>query len=95
MTDAKIIKMSRRAAKTIHADTRARVNQMTSGHERLKEYAADLQHKLHSTNAALEAMVRRHGPQVFDRMELENLVGSNCLTADITDDRVTFKLKDA
>jgi hypothetical protein len=94
MTDAKVIKMSRRAAKSIHSDTRARINQATNGHERLKQRAAEMAGQLRSARAMLEAIVHRHGPQLFEREEIERLLGSTRLFFDVTDKRLTIKLSD-
>jgi hypothetical protein len=74
--------------------------QNTQIRQRLRELdndKAELQAlKKHLANACaiLEAVVRRHGPQVFDRQAVEQDCGSGRVTLDITDKRITLRLKD-
>jgi len=74
------------------------INRMTDGRTRaLEEASAELQllrRKLTNACAVLEAIVRRHGDQVFDRKDIETVCSRGRVQFDVMPDRIKLRLAD-
>jgi hypothetical protein len=90
--DSNVKPFSKTQVKRAFNASMARVHQET---DRDRRAAVRLQHvigQLGSALSVLEGVVRRHGPQIFDRAALEELRGN--VTLDITAERITLRLKE-
>jgi len=90
--------LSRSEAKKIRSLHTAEINRLTDGKQRaLEDTSADLQltrRKLTNACAVLEAIVRRHGDQVFDRKVIESECSRGRVQFDVTPDRIKLRLAD-
>lgn len=87
-----VVSLSKTRAKRLQNAQEALVRQRAAELARQTGREADLSQKLANACALLEAIVRRHGPQVFGRQELEQECGSGKIAFDVTDARITLKL---
>ena len=94
----KLRSLSRSEAKKVRALHTAEINRLTDGKQRaLEDTAAELQltrRKLVNACAVLEAVVRRHGEQVFDRKVIESECSHGRVQFDVTPDRIKLRLAD-
>jgi methyl coenzyme M reductase beta subunit len=99
----KLRSLSRSEAKKIRALNTVEINRMVDGKQRaLEQTSEELQKtrqklalatgKLSNACALLEAIVRRHGVQVFDRETVQGICAKGRVTYDVTEDRITLRL---
>ena len=90
--------ISRSEAKKLRNLNTVHINHLTDGKQRaLEEASAELQvlrQKLANASAVLEAVVRRHGAQVFDRKTVQSVCARGRVQYDVTPDRITVRLLD-
>lgn len=90
--------LSRTAAKRLMNASLARVNQETSAEKRrIAELENELRmivHKVQDACAILEAVVRRHGQQSFDRKEIATTCARGRIAWELTPTRITLKLQE-
>lgn len=89
--------ISRTKAKQLRSLHTVAINKMTDGRDRaLKETSEELQltrQKLTNASAVLEAVVRRHGPQTFDRKDIQSICARGHIQFDVTPTRITVRLR--
>jgi hypothetical protein len=101
----KLRNLSRSEAKKLRNLHTADINRLTDGKQRaLEETSAELQktrealaqatRKLSNACALLEAIVRRHGQQVFDRATVQGICARGRVTYEVTQDRIVLRLLD-
>lgn len=88
--------LSRSAAKRIGRLTGVTINAMTDGKVRALEETGDELQRVRrdyaNTRAILEAVVRRHGEQVFDRSDIEKSCMNGDIQFSVTENRITVRL---
>jgi len=89
-----VVNLSKTRAKRLLNAQNAAVRQRMRELDHDKAEVQALKKHLANACALLEAVVKRHGPQVFDRQTVEQDCGSGRVTLDITDKRITLRLKD-
>ncbi len=92
MTDPPKPKMSKQMAKRLFNAHVSSIGQMDSRRQRLEVEHAELSHKYANALALLEAMVRRHGTQVFDRAMVQSVCAHGRVRYEQTPDRITVML---
>jgi hypothetical protein len=85
--------LSRTAGKRLFNGTKAAIHQMDGAHQRLAVEQAQLSQKYANALAIIEAMVRRHGVQVFDRGLVQSVCARGNVTFEVTADRITVGLR--
>lgn len=89
--------LSRSAVKRIGRLTGVTINAMTDGKSRvLEETSEELQRVKRdyaNVRSLLEAVVRRHGEQVFDRGDLETVCKHGNVEFSVAETRVTMRLR--
>jgi hypothetical protein len=94
----KVRNLSRSEAKKIRALTNVHINKLTDGRDRaLEETSKALQEERQKTAnacALLEAIVRRHGAQAFDRQTVQSVCARGRVQFDVTADRITVRLRE-
>lgn len=90
--------LSRTRAKRLFNLHKSTINTMTDGKQRaLEDASAELQRMrtmLANACAVLEAVVRRHGTQVFDRQSIESICAKGRIAWIVNGDRIGVKLRD-
>jgi len=94
----KLRSLSRSEAKRIGNLNRIEIHRLTDGRTRaLEDASAELQllrRKLVNACAVLEAVVLRHGEQVFDRKVIESECSRGRVQFDVMPDRIKLRLAD-
>jgi len=85
--------LSKTATKRLLNASLARVHQETSADRKARAELGYVRQQLHNACAVLEAVVRRHGPQVFDRADLEGACKDGNIVWDVAATRITLRLK--
>lgn len=89
-----VVSLSKTRAKRLMNAQNALVRQRQRELDDEKSEVQSLKKHLGNALALLEACVKRHGPQVFDRQTVEQGCGAGRVTLDVTDKRITVKLID-
>ena len=93
VTPLSAAKLSKSKVKKLFNASLARVHQETSSDRHARAELDEAQQRLSNACAVLEAVVRRHGPQTFDRAELESVCKFGSIAWDITPTRITLRLR--
>lgn len=64
----------------------------STDYEAMRQREAEASQKLSNACAVLEAVVRRHGTQIFDRKEVEGRCASGRIKWEVTPDRIAIHL---
>lgn len=88
--------LSRSAAKRIGNLTIGTIHAMTDGKARALEQTSDdlqrVRRDYGNLRAIMEAVVRRHGEQVFDRSDIEKSCMNGDIQFSVTENRITVRL---
>lgn len=85
--------ISRASGKRLFNATKAAIHQMDGAHQRVAVDHAALSQKYANALSIIEAMVRRHGPQVFDRGLVQSVCAHGNIAFEVTADRITVGLR--
>ena len=85
-------KLSKTQGKKLMNAVLVKSKQHATDYEAMRQREAETSRKLSNACAVLEAVVRRHGTQVFDRKQLEGLCAAGRIRWEVTADRVTLRL---
>lgn len=85
-------KVSKTQGKKLLNAVLVKSKQYATDYEAMQQREAETSLKLANACAVLEAVVRRHGTQVFDRKEVEGRCASGRIKWDVTPDRITLRL---
>lgn len=97
-------KYSKQSLKRLHNLNSVALKQITNGQERrLSDVCSDLEKarreiallnaRLLSAAQLMEAVVRRHGVQTFDRQTVQSICKRGWVEFDLTDDRIAVRLR--
>lgn len=86
--------LSKTASKKVLSLVLAKTQEHATNYETMQQREQDALRKLSNACAVLEAVVRRHGSQAFDRGEVESKCASGRIRWEVTPTRITVHLND-